>query len=419
MKLHCVVEVNNRLLPSLALNSRRGQKSTLRIASNGTTSDSAVILHQTNDNVSGTVYKIANNIETVFSRFISEGKSTIRLKVPKVDLAIKADPLELKCFLKTLACMLRKDSPVSKLPQLYDAIALKLAPTQKKTKLVIASVSEFPAGRYPTTLTTLQINSVRLKTIDSRITRLTALQILNISNNQITRLPKELGFMNLKELHLSGNRLGSTQNWNWVCYDQIQNSLQLLDLANNELKCLPVEIGRLKKLVTLKLSNNEIVRLPPGIGRIGTLQYLSISQNKIEWLPSTFKLLSLSKFDISGNCFKVFKGQDQFDFKSTSLKQLAAAVVLDKKLAYSPATLPPTLISYLDCFGVCKCGYPTLTKSPLLVVEFRSHRITSSLICDAPLGITSTMGLQFCRFACADNALFVHKSNPFNSRLSM
>ena len=46
-----------------------------------------------------------DNIEAVFAKFINEGKFTIRIKEPHIDLCVKADPVLAKGFYQTCKCI--------------------------------------------------------------------------------------------------------------------------------------------------------------------------------------------------------------------------------------------------------------------------------------------------------------------------
>ncbi|CAE1269855.1 LRR1 [Acanthosepion pharaonis] len=61
---------------------------------------------------SGTQYLVKDNIEKVFCQYVKEGKATIRLKSPQIDLRIsKTDAIQLKSFLTVLKGCLQGVSP--------------------------------------------------------------------------------------------------------------------------------------------------------------------------------------------------------------------------------------------------------------------------------------------------------------------
>jgi LRR-repeat protein 1 len=101
---------------------------------------------------------VIDNIDKVFTRFVADGKATIRLKNPPNDLIIKCCPKDLKLFLQVLKVCLENKNPekcahVSNLASASSKVAPK-----PKTRLVICSKSQFPIIEgFPRTLEILQV----------------------------------------------------------------------------------------------------------------------------------------------------------------------------------------------------------------------------------------------------------------------
>jgi Leucine-rich repeat (LRR) protein len=80
-------------------------------------------------------------------------------------------------------------------------------------------------------------------------------------------------------------------------------ALEKLDLTNNDIKELPVEIGLLVNLIELKLRYNRMESIPPELGSCNNLQHLEMHHNSIRGpLPETMGLIqSLRYIDVSFN----------------------------------------------------------------------------------------------------------------------
>ncbi|MGH1384761.1 MAG: COR domain-containing protein [Kordia sp.] len=98
---------------------------------------------------------------------------------------------------------------------------------------------------------------------------------LNLSNNYIKDLGKELSLF---------------------------KSLEELDISDNEISSLPRQITQLSKIKFIKLNNNPISYLPEKIASFNLLQSIDLSQTNIYAFPPNFKyLLNLKYLNIS-NC---------------------------------------------------------------------------------------------------------------------
>ena len=92
------------------------------------------------------------------------------------------------------------------------------------------------------------------------------LELLNLNNNQLIEVPKEIFTLtNLQELYLSSNKLTEVPK-------EIGNltNLQELYLSNNQLTEVPKEIGNLINLQILYLDNNQLTidQVPKNLRRI-------------------------------------------------------------------------------------------------------------------------------------------------------
>nr|NP_001071929.1 zinc finger protein [Ciona intestinalis]BAE93329.1 zinc finger protein [Ciona intestinalis] len=78
-------------------------------------------------------------------------------------------------------------------------------------------------------------------------------------------------------------------------------SLRVLDLHNNRIALLPKDIGVLSNLQVFNIENNRITELPDSIGDLKKLQSLLAKDNQLNSLPTTISgMESLRTLDISG-----------------------------------------------------------------------------------------------------------------------
>lgn len=122
----------------------------------------------------------------------------------------------------------------------------------------------------------LDLSGQQLKKVPDYVFKLTNLEELDISNNQITgNLPAEIGNLkSLKALNANNNLMTGIP----AEIGQLPN-LQIFNIDHNLLAGVPKEIGRAQSLQTLDLSNNQLTDLPSEIGSLKNLQTLNISGN--------------------------------------------------------------------------------------------------------------------------------------------
>lgn len=97
-----------------------------------------------------------------------------------------------------------------------------------------------------------------------KLSTLTWLTELTLSNNQLTSLPESFGNLaQLKALNLSNNQLTSLP-------ESFGNLIQLqgLNISGNQLISLPISFGNLIKLQHVRLSRNQLISLPESFGNL-------------------------------------------------------------------------------------------------------------------------------------------------------
>ncbi|XP_015117951.1 leucine-rich repeat protein 1 isoform X2 [Diachasma alloeum] len=303
---------------------------------------------------------IDENIEKVFTKFVNNGKATIRLKEPPHDLNIQCDAIQLKSFLRTLQLGLSKKLDASVL--CISNMNPKSIAQAPKTKVTIKNKADYPVLQgFPRTTEELNIVGLERKSFDRQILRLQSLRVLNLSDNKITSLPKELASLPcLIELIVSNNALGSggRNKWTWMNEGTLSKTLKLLDLSGNGLIHLSNQIGKLKKLVTLNVSCNSLTSLPTSIGTLSSLKYLDISHNCIQNLPGSLMKFRFEGLNIAHNpdISRVRSQSFAVNFTVSTLTQLGAQKVLYYRLPYDASIIPFTLVPCLDNATYCVCG---------------------------------------------------------------
>lgn len=120
-----------------------------------------------------------------------------------------------------------------------------------------------------------------------------ALTVLNLANNKITWLPKEMEQLAvLEELYLQNNelnRIGSSLEFTLP-------NLKVLRLSHNQLMYCPQKIGMLTKLRLLDLSNNAITEIPMSIQYLTSLETFNIENNNLTTIrPEIYHLENLKE----------------------------------------------------------------------------------------------------------------------------
>ncbi|XP_076161964.1 leucine-rich repeat 47 isoform X2 [Ptiloglossa arizonensis] len=397
MKLYCKVEVNNRV-SSTNVSGRKSQRSILVIGKQTVKSNDLFVLWQTLQNKQGTKYKINCNIDKIFTKFINEGKATIRLIDPPHDLIIQSDTLQLKSFIHTLKLGISKKVDPSILP--ISNLTPKSLGSIPKTKVVVNKSSEYPTLEgFPRTTKELHLAGLNRISFDKQILKLQSLRILNLSNNQISSLPKELGsFQHLQELNLSQNLLNIAVNWIWLDQITIQCNLKLLDISNNLLTRLPEQIGKLNALVNLKASKNMLSCLPQSIGKLSNLKYLDVSKNNLKYMPGSIRNLGLILLDISENEFQDVDSHFINKVDVPSLVECAARSFLKTRCPYDGSLIPVTLVKYLDEAKYCACGTPCFQCYIRKFEECHSSVLANSV--KSSQNITMSFDCYFCSISC-------------------
>nr|GMD78984.1 probable LRR receptor-like serine/threonine-protein kinase At2g24230 [Ipomoea batatas] len=164
---------------------------------------------------------------------------------------------------------------------------------------------------------------------ENTIGKLTMLEILDLSNNNLTGLPSDIWSLgSLKFLNLSFNQLSGVLSSNIGNFAKLQSldlshnnfsgslpeamssllSLQLLNLSRNGFDSkVPSGIMNCHSLVSLDLSGNKLGdSLHDGFGAaFPKLQFLNLAENEIHGKDSVLSgMVSLTYLNVSGNLFK-------------------------------------------------------------------------------------------------------------------
>ncbi|XP_063958553.1 leucine-rich repeat protein 1-like [Lytechinus pictus] len=397
MRLPCDVEIQNRMLPSHGMVKRgRSVRASVVIgrrplAGNGKGAIFLAIC--TAKDRDGAKYCLKGNVVKIFGRFVQEGKATIRIHEPAQDVCIsKADPLQLKAFLTAVNLAHRdQDLPNTQLSSLIPAKQSQVE--RPKTNVVIHQRRDYPISTgFPQKMESLQVNDCGLKKVDSRILKAKHLKRLDLSRNSICEIPENLEqLVNLSELNISNNQLQRLPMG--LCKsNHLARTLQCLNVSHNQIRHLPCELVCLVRLVRLDISHNSLESLPENFGKLHHLRFLNVSGSAITFVPSSFSKLRLEEIDLSGSDSTLFTAKSSVDIPNTSgtvpkLVELAGRTTITEKLPYKEGDIPLTLCFYLStsrwhwCFHgtpISVEGQPYGTFAMPLNLSHIAHTVTSS-----------------------------------------
>ncbi|NXF79561.1 LLR1 protein, partial [Sclerurus mexicanus] len=355
--------------------------------------------------------QVQHNVERLFTRFVEQGKATVRLREPAVDLRLsKANVSHLKTFLSALR-LAHQGTDAGLLP-LSTLVPAKNSEVEKpKTKMIITSRRDYPLTKgFPYSLEHLQTSYCKLARIDTRVLCLKKLRKLDLSHNHIKQLPATLGDLAcLQELDLRDNHLESFSGA--LCRSGLQRSLQLLDLSHNRLRALPREFCQLRALLTLRLDDNELLRLPCRIGQLGRLRCLSAARNKLPFLPADFRRLCLENLDLFGNPFEQpnpLVPNIQLKIPLTLL-ECAARATVNHRIPYGCHLLPSHLCEDLEVAKTCQCGSACLSSFIQITVTMNLHHVAHTVVLVDNMGGTEAPILcYFCSLHCYSQFLDRH-----------
>ncbi|GAA53704.1 leucine-rich repeat-containing protein 47 [Clonorchis sinensis] len=144
----------------------------------------------------------------------------------------------------------------------------------------------------------LEISQTGLDSLSEKLGNLKQLAQLGLTSNRLTRLPDAVGRLKcLRFLDVSFNQLSELPEKIFTQLD----SLTSLNLSGNELEKIP-EVGKLLSLQELRSSKNRLQSLPDGIHLLQSLILLDVSHNKLTSVPDEMNgLKNLKSADFSDN----------------------------------------------------------------------------------------------------------------------
>ncbi|XP_053673805.1 leucine-rich repeat and calponin homology domain-containing protein [Anopheles nili] len=195
-------------------------------------------------------------------------------------------------------------------------------------KLSGRKLKDFPkaAGKYnlgDTVIADLSRN--RFCELPEDITCLAFLERLLVYHNTIRSVPETIrGLHSLTYLDLRNNQLSVLPREICVL------PLQVLLVSNNRLATLPDELGRMDKLTELDAACNQITHLPARMGDLRSLRSLNLRSNQLVYLPRDLTCLQLAFLDVSSNKIATLP---------VELRLMSSLV--DLELSNNPLTSPP------------------------------------------------------------------------------
>ena len=171
-----------------------------------------------------------------------------------------------------------------------------------------------------------------------------SLEILDLSNNQLTSLPKELAKLKKLKIIFASNNCFETlpevlgqcdnlemvgfksNNINQVPRNSLPTKLRWLILTDNRIEVLPDSLGERPRLQKLALAGNRLTSLPSTLSQLRNLELVRISANNLTECPDQLlRLPKLAWFAFAGNPFS----RSPVDLESVPLLSASSFILHD------------------------------------------------------------------------------------------
>lgn len=146
-----------------------------------------------------------------------------------------------------------------------------------------ADLTEFPEEIFDLadTLEVLNLSGNQLTALPPDLGRLRKLQVLFCSDNQFEAVPEVLG--DCPQLSMVGFKANQIRT---LPAAALTPALRWLILTDNQLESLPPEIGQCSRLQKLMLAGNQLRNLPPELAQCINLELLRVAANQLAELPA-------------------------------------------------------------------------------------------------------------------------------------
>lgn len=164
-------------------------------------------------------------------------------------------------------------------------------------------LTEFPNEIFDLadSLEILNLSNNQLSDLPHDLTKLKKLKVVFCSNNPFTHVPEVLG--ECPELSMVGFKACAIKH---LPANALPKNLQWLILTDNQLQTLPATIGQSTQLQKLMLAGNQLNALPDSLQACHYLELLRISANQFKDLPSwLINMPSLAWLALAGNPFNL------------------------------------------------------------------------------------------------------------------
>jgi len=351
----------------------------------------------TQSSTKGDKFRIKGNIAKCLTKCINDGKLTIELVEPRLQLMIsKGEPDKLRQLCNGLKKGLSGETLVGS--GLLSSTITKPAKIGRTTKLRILSRADYKTklsknSGFPAELREFQANGLGLRAIDTRLFKLRELTVLDMTRNALEQINKRIYTLRLHVLQLADNQIKQLPHG--LINSALAQTLQKLDLSHNQFAQVPKTLVHCKKLVHLELNKNQLIRVPDRLPP--TLKHLSLRDNKITFC-SLPRRHSFDHLDLTGNPFSM-RPSDVIKMPIVKhvpkLIESAARLYLKQGWSYNNRLMAQYICDYLDKAIQCPCSMPIWRRHHLFLAEYDVRKYSKTPL--APRGNDFIVPqLEFC-----------------------